>query len=251
MVDLGALFSPPITAPTAAPGARATMAGIGATLVGPSGSGKTQLAFNCALNAALAGGRPVLVCHKPKITASPPSLPPGASLTPLAPALRAIAIKYLTSDRQLCEYLLSLHCLPPSDLPTLLIIDDLRALLLGAPRPAARPVLACLALLADTVRWIATATGRPTTYLVIDDTEGPLHHLPPHAGPRWSPTVLRILPVVNGATHTLVKETHGDPDGPAALFVLEATGPRFVAWGPPGDRTAADAQRRYPHTTSG
>eukprot|EP00667_Euglena_gracilis_P015958 EG_transcript_16624 len=164
----------------------------GFAVVGPAQCGKSHLAFTFAINRALRGSRVVIIGSRAKMEASPPGLPAGLALPDAAPALQAIAMKYLPHDSALCQYLLALPLLSAAETPTTVVIDDLWALFVGSPRPPPRSVIRCLALLNDTMRWAAARTQRSACYLIVDDLDGPLHSGVPSALHRWLPLTLQL-----------------------------------------------------------
>ena len=214
MVDAGRLFHPPLAD-------RALQADVtGCALLGPVQSGKTNLAFTYAVNVALAGGKALFICHRPKMEACPFLLPAGLSQSAAAPALQAIGMKYLETDAQICQYLLALHLLAPEEAPELIVVDDWGTFFQEGTRFAHHGVLRCLALLNETVQWLARRDRR-CSYLLVDDLDGPLHQA---KADRWLPLSVCIEGLKTGArggTHCLrLHRSEWFPTGSAPSPVL-------------------------------
>ncbi|XP_055807847.1 uncharacterized protein LOC129876427 isoform X1 [Solanum dulcamara] len=90
-------------------------------LSGPPSSGKTSLAFQFAINSAIAGDRNVVfICNRRKLESKPPYLAQG--IDPCSDVINRIQMKYIDDEEGIKKYFAAFHMHDPS--PVSVIIDD-------------------------------------------------------------------------------------------------------------------------------
>lgn len=106
-------------------------------LLGPKLAYKSSVAFRLAYEDAYKGGNPLYVCARSKITTPflevgiPQQASSDTSTTPTyyPEILSRIRLKYVDNVFELKQILLGLPCLSSSNMPSLLVVDDLTYLL--------------------------------------------------------------------------------------------------------------------------
>mmetsp|Transcript_10222 Transcript_10222/g.16747 ORF Transcript_10222/g.16747 Transcript_10222/m.16747 type:complete len:236 (+) Transcript_10222:43-750(+) len=164
-----------------------------ALLHGPSCQ-KTSLLFQYAYNEAQQNHKVVYFGKRQKLDAQPPVFSEG--LVTDNQVLHRINIKYIEDHRSLKSYLAHVHLLPASDIPHLLLVDDLSCLILPGRERHDRTssVAGTLAFLQDAADFLSTAlqSVHPGAQCKVIVADQPVQEQLLSIYQRWLPLVLSV-----------------------------------------------------------